>query len=450
MFERFLFSKIETWIVLLLAILAVAGTVLFGNLVWSQANGRDRLGAAGRAAVEIAKGPDTLKAILEGKDERVASRTERFEGRSGWTFPDSSAPKSDGYLLLSRYSGDEDRHLVELLDLSDYSVKYTWRPDADVLLAGLPHESEITGFARWNRRLFEAVHPYLMPNGDLIIKDHQTPLIRIDHCSDMVWRNNDRHYHHSTNMGPDGTFWVPSLIEPGDPRNAPKFFTDGLAEVSPDGELLQEISLPDIFERHGMMARLYTAGSYLNDALHLNDIEPVLEDGPYWRKGDLFLSMRHKSMVMLYRPSTDEIVWMKEGPWLAQHDVDILDDHRIAIFNNNAYDRGKGWYILDTSAVDIYDFATGTVTVPDKDAFGEIDLKTLTEGLAEHTASGHLILEEENSGRLLILSPERKLIAEFINRARDGRVFGLAWSRYVPREYADTALAALQSAPPCQ
>src|SRR5690606_40126395 len=54
----------------------------------------------------------------------------------------------------------------------------------------------------------------------------------------------------------------------------------------------------------------------------------------------LFLSFRHMSMIMLYRPATDEIVWKKQGPWLAQHDVDILDATRIGVFNNNAYDRG--------------------------------------------------------------------------------------------------------------
>ena len=59
------------------------------------------------------------------------------------------------------------------------------------------------------------------------------------------------------------------------------------------------------------------------------------KDGPYWRKGDLFLSLRSPSTVMLYRPATNKVIWRKDGPWSKQHDVDILDDHRISIFNNN-------------------------------------------------------------------------------------------------------------------
>ena len=63
--------------------------------------------------------------------------------------------------------------------------------------------------------------------------------------------------------------------------------------------------------------------------------------GPDWKKGDLFLSLRNVSAVLLYRPSTDQIVWMKRGPWIGQHDVDILDDHRIGIYDNAAENRGE-------------------------------------------------------------------------------------------------------------
>ena len=86
---------------------------------------------------------------------------------------------------------------------------------------------------------------------------------------------------------------------------------------------------------------LFTKGMYNHDPIHLNDIEPVLADGPYWKKGDLFLSLRNVSAVMLYRPSTDEIVWIKRGPWIAQHDVDILDDHRIGIYDNAVEERAR-------------------------------------------------------------------------------------------------------------
>ena len=196
-----------------------------------------------------------------------------------------------------------------------------------------------------------------------------------------------------------------------------------------------------------MTALMFTSGGYLNDGLHLNDIQPALTDSPYWKAGDLFLSLRHKSMILLYRPSTGKIVWMKQGPWLAQHDVDILDDHRIAVFNNNAFDRGKGWWVDGSNEVTVYDFATDSVSNPYHDTLLAENVTSLTEGLFDMTASGHAIIEEENRGRILILDRAGKMVAEFVNRAPDGQVYGLGWSRYIPRAQGDRALAAIAAAP---
>ena len=85
---------------------------------------------------------------------------------------------------------------------------------------------------------------------------------------------------------------------------------------------------------------------FTNDPIHLNDIQPVDFDGEFWKKGDLFLSLRHQSMVLLYRPATNKIIWKGTGPFFHQHDVDILNDHKISVFNNNSK------YFVDGDVVD--------------------------------------------------------------------------------------------------
>ena len=72
----------------------------------------------------------------------------------------------------------------------------------------------------------------------------------------------------------------------------------------------------------------------ITDPIHLNDIQPVLSDGKYFKKGDVFLSLRNLSMIVLYRPDENKIIWHKQFPWIWQHDVDILNDHQISIYNN--------------------------------------------------------------------------------------------------------------------
>ncbi len=449
--EKFLFSKVETWVVVLLAILALVGSLTFGAIVLDRERGKERTGKVGDAAVAVAALPDTFLRWTRQKDGRLANRTEQFDGHSGWTLtPALNSAPVEGYLLLSRTAREEDRSIVELVDLRDFSVRHVWRPDADSFLSDLPRHSLITDFSRWNTRMFEPVHPLLMENGDLIIKDHQTPAIRIDACAKVVWRNSDRHYHHSTEADADGNLWLPSVIDPPSPENGPTFFEDGLAELSPDGKLLSEVSLPHVMEENGLGAMIFTAGGYLDDGLHLNDIQPALTDSPYWKKGDLFLSLRHKSLILLYRPATGKIVWMKQGPWLAQHDVDILDDHRIAVFNNNAYSRGKGWWVDGSNEVTVYDFATDTVSNPYHATLLAEKTTSLTEGLFDMTASGHVIIEEENRGRILVLDRTGNLVADFVNRAPDGQVYGLGWSRYVPRAMGDAALAAITARGSCE
>ena len=80
---------------------------------------------------------------------------------------------------------------------------------------------------------------------------------------------------------------------------------------------------------------LITFGDLSDDPIHLNDVQPTLSNTDYWNKDDLFLSIRDLSLILLYRPSTNKIIWYQQYPWVFQHDVDIINEKEIMIFNNN-------------------------------------------------------------------------------------------------------------------
>jgi Arylsulfotransferase (ASST) len=447
--ERILFAKVEAWVIALVVLLSVVGGIAIAALALKTERGGTSFGAAGKIAHWLADAPDQAVDALRAKDTRIAVRTGDLDGKSGWIVHAPAANAVDGYLLLSRYDGDAGGAAIELVDLSDRSVRYRWQPDADILLSGARPDLPNTFPEMWNRHYFEAFHPLDMPDGGLVVKDHKSPLMRIDHCSNLVWRIDSTVFHHSTGRDAQGDLWVPTHVEPRREGYSPEMSEDGLGRISPDGQLLEEISLIRVFEENGLLANIFTTGTYMPDPLHLNDIEPVLSDGPYWRKGDLFLSLRRISSIALYRPSTGRIVWMKEGPWIGQHDVDIVDDHRISVFDNNSVDRGFGSRVLGHNEVMIYDFATDEVTSPWKAALAREGVDTLTEGLADFTDAGDLILEEENSGRLLIFAPDGTLLTEFVNRDAQGRIFTTSWSRYLDQAAGDAAVAALAKLPPC-
>ncbi|MGB7262405.1 MAG: hypothetical protein WBC68_10055, partial [Albidovulum sp.] len=68
---------------------------------------------------------------------------------------------------------------------------------------------------------------------------------------------------------------------------------------------------------------------------------------------------------------------------------------------------------------------------------------TLFEGLFTVLPENGLMVEEENSGRLLFVTKTGETMAEFINTASDGRAYRLGWSRYMTREDGDRALGNL-------
>src|SRR5262249_61851525 len=117
-----------------------------------------------------------------------------------------------------------------------------------------------------------------------------------------------------------GMFWIQTEQEPVTVKGFPKPFHDAsIGMVTPGGKLLMNRSVAQILLDNGL-AHLLFWGEGFPDPIHLNDIEPVRKDGPYWRKGDLFLSLRSSSTVMLYRPSTNQGIWYKTGPWWRQHE----------------------------------------------------------------------------------------------------------------------------------
>lgn len=441
--QRLLFTKIELWAVLLLLLLFALGAIGFGAAVLDGERQSDRFGPVSDVALTVAEIPDTVKTLIEGDHAMVAFLPDRWLDKpSGWTF--APGPRPEGYILLSRYDGDAKRHVVELVSLTDTAVKHSWKPDAEALLADAPRDSNVAEFTHWTNEHYRVIHPYLTGSGELIIKDHQSFLFALGACSEKLWGRMGEVLHHSTESDGEGGFWIPGYYEPSEiGRVSPEFVDDAIVHVGPDGSVIKKQSATRIFLRHRMEYLVFTAGDYQTDPLHLNDIQPVLSDGPHWKKGDLFLSFRHLSMIMLYRPATDEIIWMQQGPWLAQHDVDILDDHRIAVFNNKGYDRGTGARVHNTNQITVYNFSTGEISQPWVVGMEGNDVKTLFEGLFAILPGNRAMVEEENSGRLLILDADGGTVAEFINTAADGLAYRMGWSRYMTQAEGDAALAAL-------
>jgi hypothetical protein len=148
---------------------------------------------------------------------------------------------------------------------------------------------------------------------------------------------------------------------------------------------------------------------------------------------------------MLYRPSTDQIVWMKRGPWISQHDVDILDDHRIGIYDNAVESRSLAKpYFASWSQVMVYDFATGRISLPLEQAMRRNNFRTWVEGLFTQLPDGSTLIEDQTEGRLMIFRRDGSIAAQYFNRAKDGELYHLGWSRYINKTKGDIILRNLR------
>ena len=153
------------------------------------------------------------------------------------------------------------------------------------------------------------------------------------------------------------------------------------------------------------------------------------QDGKYWKKGDVFFSVKHINTIFLYRPEENKIIWYKNGPWRHQHDVDILDGQRISIFNNNSKDFVGGNVVDGHNEVIIYDLKTDEYSQYLKDSLIENDVKNITNGRNEILPNGDLFVEETNYGRSLYFNADDSLRWTHVNRSDDGYVYRVGWSR---------------------
>lgn len=432
-----MFKKIEIWILYLTILLSILFAIGFGVLVREELVGSIKAGWVSKTALTLAEIPANLKKIT-GNDLVVDDRFPALDGFNG-------TPNSEeSYLLLSRYDGDLQEGVVELVDLRTFEILHSWNPDIDAFNDLVEKVDEFKYLNRDNNnKRSRLIHPKLLQDGHLLFQD-TTPLRKIDDCSDLIFQNTHDMFHHSNEIDADGNIWVPSHIYP---QSLPiekvgrnhildgGFYDDAIVKLSPEGEILFEKSVSQIFIDNGLEYLLFAHGNdYEKDPIHLNDIQPVSFDGEFWKKGDVFLSLPNQSMILLYRPSTNEIIWKGTGPFFHQHDVDILDEHRISIFNNNSKNFEVGGVVDGHNEVIIYDFETNEYSSYLKDSLIENDIRTLTEGRSQILLNGDLFIEESNYGRTLYFNADGSLRWTHVNRANDGNVYRVGWSRILYTE----------------
>ncbi len=271
-------------------------------------------------------------------------------------FPKDSKINDSLFLLYYNYLGD-NKGKVFLKNIKSGETAYSWNipleriiEDLNKLSSGLSekyfNDSLSVNLSLKIKKNIPSIHitaPIITNDTSLIFSSGNTPsyMYKIDKKSKLLWKSKNL-VHHSIQLDNEGNIWTCSIDLKHKDANYKDYREDALLCMGLDGKVKSFKSLTDIFKANNLYKELIGSSpnykqSYGLDPYHLNDVLPVNKNGKYWQKGDLFLSLRNKSLVLLYRPSKDSIIWYQKGPWLGQHDINIVNDSTISIFNNNIW-----------------------------------------------------------------------------------------------------------------
>ena len=440
-FIKFLEKKISVWVLVNIIVIFFFVTILFGWSVRHIMIGGDRLKHIEELVINLASAPTNVIKIFRGQDFDF-SLENRFDQKKGLIYHDENFDKKNVnyFLLLSRYDGDKNKSVVEIIDIKNNKIIHTYKPDIDKINSISKIDRKIANLERdHDLSRYRIIHPLLLKSGDLVFNAIYTPMIKIDKCSNLIWII-DKIFHHTNEIDGDGNIWSPGTKYPSRFEKLEKNFKDDVIfKISPDGKVLLERSIIEILINNKLEKLI---GNYSgDDPIHLNDVQPALDDSPFWKKGDLFLSMRHISTIMLYRPSTDKVIWYKQSGWNYQHDVDIINEHQILVFDNNVK-----WHKKTSNELKLikYDFKNKNISEDYKNLLNDNDVKTKGEGLQE-TVDEDIFIEENNYARLIFGDKLGNIKWEYINRAKNGNLYRLNWSSILKKDDFDETIKILKN-----
>ena len=271
---------------------------------------------------------------------------------------------------------------------------------------------------------------HLYPTGDLLAIYEalgDTPwgygLVKMDKNSRLIWKYLEG-AHHDLDVGPDGKIYVLTH----EIRNTvldqwlhlkPPRVDDYVVVLSPDGEVLKKVSVLDalIASPYARMVNLvawYTEGDYT----HTNAIDLVNEQAATRvagvRGNQVLLSMRELGAIGLLDLDREVFTWALRGPWVGQHDPDLLPNGNMLLFDNYGhYGQGGISRVIefDPKTLELVWSYTGDATRP---------FESKLRSGQERLANGNTLITESDGGRLFEVTRDGAIVWEYINPTRGG------------------------------
>lgn len=253
------------------------------------------------------------------------------------------------------------------------------------------------------------------PNGDVLAIFEGIGLLKLDKDSNLLWAYRGG-CHHEVFVANDGRLYLLTRRAQMLPRiNAARpVLPDYVTVLSADGREIASYPLLDIFEKSPYSSFLDEMRPE-GDLFHTNSI--YVFDGttadkfPYYKKGNILLSMLKLDALVILDPESGELVWAAKSGWKRQHDPTVLPDGNIMLFDN----RGRAG---QKSRVVKIDPATKKIVWQYHGPSQDLNSKTC--GVSRLLPNGDILITESDNGRALEITANKDLVWEFYNPHRAG------------------------------
>jgi hypothetical protein len=449
--EKLLSLKISLRIFLLIFILFTLFSIFFSGVVRHTVIGGSKFGKFGIFAESVSKFTRDVSIVLDrGLNRYLNNMTVVPIKNKIDEISDLKIFNKDkftgGYLVFSGFSPDHQANIIHLYDLNKKKYIWKWVPDPAEILKNEPlldtAKGKYTLNIGWNaddmeysRKIFQPMHPLLMKDGSIIFHPGAgAPLVKLSACSNIEWINYN-FFHHSIEKINDDKIIATITTKTNEKNDIGKFFKDdGYAIVdTKNGEILKEESIINILIENDY-EYLVLGRPMGNNIIHLNDSQPILVNDNYVNQGDIAFSSRHLSTVFLYRPNDKKIIWLKSGPWIAQHDIDYLGDGIFSLFGNNNYLNMPGFKFSNNNSKDknrsklyFFDTKNNKVTTPFERPMNSVYFNRRANGTQRVIDKNKLFLDIDVS---LFFMDEDEIIWKFDKRVESNNKSLFRWSSY--------------------
>ena len=268
-----------------------------------------------------------------------------------------------------------------------------------------------------------------LPDGSVIVNLGYLGTAKLDKCGKVLWTV-DRMTRHFVSPTSDGNYWIGANREIDDIAEELIFFDTKRSElkegwqryentillVSPDGEILEEISVLQALYDAGYEGHIFNSFKIdRGDLTHHNDIEEVTKaladkiEGV--NEGDLLISIRNMNMLAILDKKSRAIKWTHSGSWTRQHDPDITPEGNIILFNNSR--RHFGFNRVQGSNLTKFDPATHQTSViyPQN---GQPKIYTDIFGTHQSLPNGNILISLGRTGRVFEINKVGEIVWDFV------------------------------------